>query len=471
MARKENRPVSAEEANTRVAFTNHRKSLPCSACKGVGTFNFTADGNGRTRFQCNNKSPRCHHSLSVSGMLSLLKSRHLAIPNVSASNVTRQSPAQSPFSFNFLPTSQPAPQDETERDPSVLSDDEDFGEDLPRFDKRTATEVSFLDDPEREAPLHVLSRENDDLRKQIARMQAQQDASNKQMTALVQTVTTLTTEIQALRKDLAVPRPPAKTSAPAFTFNPPLPGAVPSNPPTPRTSAASTNLNQAQPTTPTLAAPERKTYAEIAAERGLTGNNHENGVRALTKLLRRPAPKADATKLDRIYVQGISRMPIKELKTILRELRIRTSTICSISFVGAATAEFLVQSVAAHGFKKAIVALSPVEGRIRVLTTYNASTTVDIKATEESKTKCRAAFIRRLHGIIAHSPNDATKDYYRNWLNELDLPLPTEEQPAPNANTNTDVTDMETDQPVPANNNTNSLNCPVSTDGTVSLPQ
>jgi hypothetical protein len=184
---------------------------------------------------------------------------------------------------------------------------------------------------------------------------------------------------------------------------------------------------------PTAPFKPSSSYAEIVARRGITGSDHEKAVSALSKLMRRPRIDISKAKLERIYVRGIARMPIKELKEALRSLRLRLSAICSISFVGASIAEFLVTSDYAKSFARSITSLSPVEGRISILSAYNAAAVTDPKATEEIQKKCTAAFVRRVHGLITKHPNETVKNFYTNWLQELNLPLPEAPTEAPGA--------------------------------------
>lgn len=443
MARKENRQVSPEELNARAGFTAHRDALPCSSCNAVGKYNFTTDGTGKTRFQCSNKAPKCNASISTTGMLNLLQSRGLPVPTVSASNMVRPSPAPSQFfsTFRRSQTETPATPD---RELSPPENADDFGEGLQGFNKRGAQDVSFLDEfPPRDAPFHVLEHENETLKRQLSEMKAQQTASTNQITALISTVASLTAEIQSLRRDLAVNNSPSRAPPvpKAASNTPKTSDAVPFNAglphPTLPTSSSALNLPAAPTTTNTLvntAEVPRLSYAEIAARRGLVGENQENAVTALAKLLRRPRNTRPNNQqaLTRIYVRGIGRMPVRDLKEALRALRIRTSAICSISFVGASIAEFLVTSDYAQGFTRAITSLSPIAGRISVLSTYNAAAAADPQATEAIQQKCKDAFVRRIHGLIQKNPNLAAQNFYLNWLQSLNLPLPSTTTPNDN---------------------------------------
>lgn len=189
-------------------------------------------------------------------------------------------------------------------------------------------------------------------------------------------------------------------------------------------SPQATNSTAPKAVRSTSAATGRKTYAEIAQSRGITGDQQISAVKALQDLCKRPRVRPTLSNLQKIYVQGISRQPIKKLKSILQAVRIRTSAIPSISFVGLQTVEFLVTSDYANGFKKAIKQLSPVENRFRILECYDASTASDPTASPELKNKLQAAFVTRLHGIIKNNTNQTAQDYFKDWLQRLNLPLP-----------------------------------------------
>lgn len=147
-------------------------------------------------------------------------------------------------------------------------------------------------------------------------------------------------------------------------------------------------------------------------------------------LCKRPRIKPNFSTLQRVYVQGIARQPIKQLKNVLQTVRIRTSALPSISFVGLQTVEFLVTADYVKGFKKAILELSPVANRFRILDSFDASNPSDPSASPALKSKLQDAFVHRVHGIIKKNTNQIAKDHYISWLNSLNLPIP-EAEPEP----------------------------------------
>lgn len=77
-----------------------------------------------------------------------------------------------------------------------------------------------------------------------------------------------------------------------------------------------------------------------------------------------------------------------------------------------------------NGFKRAILQLSPVANRFRILDTFDASKASDPSASPALKNKLQTAFVHRVHGIINKTTNKDAKDHYLNWLKILNLPIP-----------------------------------------------
>lgn len=240
-------------------------------------------------------------------------------------------------------------------------------------------------------------------------------------------------EIESLRKDfrtltdqMSFLTSLIKQLVPSFTQSQSNPNPLPnvSSSVNNSSSVLLTNLNQTSTLQPTKAPVTRKSYAEIASARGLDGEKHESAVKALQHLCKRPVIRPTLSTLKKVYVQGIVRQPIKDLKQALQAVRIRTSALPSISFVGLQTVEFLVTSDYVSGFKKAINDLCPVDGRFKILDCFDASSASDPNASRVLKKRLQESFVNRVHGILRKNTNKSATDFFTHWLKSLNLPLP-----------------------------------------------
>jgi len=189
-----------------------------------------------------------------------------------------------------------------------------------------------------------------------------------------------------------------------------------------------TTLETSQHATP---APERRprmSYRDAAISVGLVGSDLEDARKALAKLSRRPAQVGkDGCKLVKVYVRGIGRMPIRDVRKCLKDLRFQTSRILNVSFLGTMTVEFCITGDYIRGFQKRIETLGASAGW-KVLSAFDAASVADPQADETTKKRVQAAFVQRIHGIIQSTSRPAVKAHYETWLQSLNLPLPTPPQ-------------------------------------------
>ena len=207
--------------------------------------------------------------------------------------------------------------------------------------------------------------------------------------------------------------PTAATSTPAVSAAPAPSAPTPSAP---------------VPSAP--AKPLKKSYPQVSIDLGFAGEDLQAAVQAISRLSR-PPPQIgkDGSKLSKVYVQGIGRMPISQVRLHLKSLRFRVSRILNISFLGANTAEFLLTADYVGGFKRRIGVIGQAT-RWRLLDTFDAAALADPKADPATKQRVQDAFIKRVHHIILKTTHPAVKASYETWLRDLNLPLPSSPAPA-----------------------------------------
>ncbi|KAG0027828.1 hypothetical protein BGZ83_005183, partial [Gryganskiella cystojenkinii] len=179
----------------------------------------------------------------------------------------------------------------------------------------------------------------------------QNEYLQSQLAALVMQVDELRKELQESRRVQAAPKAAPKTAPAPKQVPVPVPAPVPApvvaaaEVAAPVTSTPTTA--GATPAAPTTAAPT--TYAD-AAKQGLS-----EAQLAIIQSMKppprpfkarqpaNPAPKPDRPPV-RVYFSGVQSGPLKVFKERMRALRVRTSQIYNISFVGKSICEFLVDA-------------------------------------------------------------------------------------------------------------------------------
>lgn len=348
-----------------------KADLPCPRCNVTGKLTFSSV-HGRLRVQCNNRAESCRKSLSSTDLIAIARSLNL------------------PFDDFDVENSQPA------NNPKRPLADTTF---LVDPDARRTRILSNTDDYTRK-----LENENNELRKQLTALLASNNNLNSQLSALQKRVDATLNQVSFPSASLPsnsvviTPTPPPANETVSLPL--PLPHTLPSK-------------------------PQRPSYAQIASNLGLTGSDQQAAIQALSRLSRRPPNvRSNGDGLTRIYVQGIGRKPIRDIKADLRALRFRTSCIFNISFLGSSTSEFLIAKTYLAGFQNRIMSLAAATNW-RILSNYDASTASDANADQATKSRLQDAFVRRLHTIIRSTQRPAVKASYELWLGNLNLPLPT----------------------------------------------
>ncbi|KAJ1973739.1 hypothetical protein H4R33_006920 [Dimargaris cristalligena] len=159
------------------------------------------------------------------------------------------------------------------------------------------------------------------------------------------------------------------------------------------------------------AIPNKATYAEVVRRLGLKGKDQQKcGLLALQRLYAKPKPP------QFVYVRGISRMRIRELKDIFRSLGFYLPSVLNISFLGTETVEFLVAASYAVIFKGKIKDIE-----LTLLPNFSTTGTMDPDASPAMRDRVQKAFIKRSLKIIAGTKNPLVAQTFRDILVEKKL--------------------------------------------------
>ncbi|PVU89949.1 hypothetical protein BB561_005096 [Smittium simulii] len=162
-------------------------------------------------------------------------------------------------------------------------------------------------------------------------------------------------------------------------------------------------------------------YAEIA--RNLTTNKPKEETFRLHEAIRKCAgvkPLSSGTKaeqthfISRIFVQGITRMPYKDLKQILFTMRFRLSKIFSLDYVGKKTLEFTV----AADYAAAMIQKVRSYPFLFVLSKVDPTMPFDKNASEATKLAVKKAFTDRLQRAFAATNRPELASYFADLAAE-----------------------------------------------------
>ncbi|PVU84579.1 hypothetical protein BB559_007556 [Furculomyces boomerangus] len=201
--------------------------------------------------------------------------------------------------------------------------------------------------------------------------------------------------------------------------------------------------------TPNSSLPLKKpTFAEIAKSQCKEGSSKD--IEEYQATLRKIAgvkplgtgTKAEAThKVARLYVQGISRQPIGEVKKSLFTMKFKLSKIWNLDFIGKSTLEFTVAADYASGFVGRLKSFP----FLSLLSKVNPSKPIDTNVSEQVCQNIKQAFLNR----IRKSFGTTTKPLFQAFLKDLALEtgIPLDFSTVPNLNSypNSDelVVDMD----------------------------
>lgn len=448
------------------AFRLHRSKLICPSCNTSNKISFSSDGNGKLRFGCQNRIKSCRKSFSVKTMVLMLEAVSPGIFSTNTntpsniqtssktshklSSISKENQSSSstpglnvvnknstciqdtlPIGFSVVRNKQLINDSESNvisgtfsnnQDNNAIEDDQTELNISNSRNQETILEMNTqVESNQASASIEIaqgslisgsVSDTNFDLKQVIVDQQIIIKQQSITLNLLQEQVQSLAKQMNSITEVLKLLTPQTQLINTSSSNS--------AQPASPANVLTSTNHDIVK----TQQSNNRKTYAQIAASRGISDEDKPAAIEALEQLCKRPRIRKTFKKLDRVYIHGIPRQPIKNLKQLFQKLRIRTSAIPSISFLGLQTAEFLVSSDYSSSFKKIITSLSPTQGRFRVLEDYDASKAADPSATIEVKQKLQNAFIRRVHGLIEHNSNKSVQEFYNSWLTKLSLPIP-----------------------------------------------
>lgn len=203
---------------------------------------------------------------------------------------------------------------------------------------------------------------------------------------------------------------------------------------------------------PRAAAPPKRprfTYSEAA--RRVNPNASEEQIKKKSSALQNLTSKAKklptADRLQLVYVGGILRKPIREVKRNLVELGfdVRAHSIANISFLGASTCELLMAPSAAAYFKRKIKELDCPS--LRILENFDAAKAADPKASNALKSTLVNSYTKRIHSVIAREgASPEVKKFFTSLLAKQSLPLPAESSRDNADEIPLSATPMETDE-------------------------
>ncbi|PVU87637.1 hypothetical protein BB559_005728 [Furculomyces boomerangus] len=168
------------------------------------------------------------------------------------------------------------------------------------------------------------------------------------------------------------------------------------------------------------------TFAEIARSRIKNGTKEE--VDKLHSAIRKIAgvkPLGTGTraevkhKVARLYIQGISRQPIREVKESFAIMRFKLSKILNMDFIGRSTMEITVMEEYARG----LVAHTKAFPFLTVLSKVDPAKPMNPEATQLTKDLIRQAFYRRIQASVEKTTKPIFKQYLLDLANELAIPL------------------------------------------------
>lgn len=201
---------------------------------------------------------------------------------------------------------------------------------------------------------------------------------------------------------------------------------------------------------PQVFKPDDRSYAAVTSRIvGIPANEQKKAIDALRSLRRTPRAALKANKLVMVYVSGIGKGPIRNIKKNLGTLHFRLSAIVNISFIGNNTAEFLITSDYAKGFHEHIANMN--DSRIHVIDNFKASEASDPHASEVLKETITKHYVARLHGIIKNCKLKQVVEFYSKVLQSQGHPVPAPE-PSPEDefhDTNANVTEVPNPDEIP----------------------
>lgn len=276
------------------------------------------------------------------------------------------------------------------------------------------------------------------LHQQLAAANQANQTLQDQMQALIAEISHLRQELQAVKTQPqpAVVVAPAAAAAVAPVVTPVVAAIVaPAAAPVAAPAAA-------------LAVVPVSTYAG-AARQALTDAQKEiiKSMKPPPRPFRARQPETAAPKPDgvpvRVYFSGVQSGPLKTLKEKLRALRVRTSQIYNISFIGKSICEFMVDAGYQAKFIESMQSFT-----FRHLPDFDPAVPQDPNVSEETRDKLKEAYARRLTSMATTTNRGFVREAFLTLLADAGAPIPADLPPltavnAPDADTNQTNTEME----------------------------
>ncbi|OMJ22754.1 hypothetical protein AYI70_g2669 [Smittium culicis] len=163
---------------------------------------------------------------------------------------------------------------------------------------------------------------------------------------------------------------------------------------------------------------KKLSYSEIAKSQTKNSKDAQKLAQSIRKLVgTKPinsGTRAEKThKLARIYVQGISRQRIKDVKGCLYDMHFQLSKIYNMDFIGKRLLEFTVTEEYAPAFCARVKAFE----FLKLMPKVNPIESSNPLATDETKEACKTAYINRLKRSIETTTKPEGSSCHRVHLN------------------------------------------------------
>ncbi|PVU85812.1 hypothetical protein BB559_006809 [Furculomyces boomerangus] len=186
----------------------------------------------------------------------------------------------------------------------------------------------------------------------------------------------------------------------------------------------SANLDKTYNNMGVLRYSKKPNFVEIAKNRLKGGNNDDiNKFSGAMRLLAGVKPLGTGTKSEkkhkvaRIFVQGITRQPIHQVKKSLATLKFRLTKILHMDFIGKSTMEYTLMEDYARSFVTHTKAFQ----FMTVMPKIDPSKPMDLMATKETKEIIMQAFQRRINNAIQNTTKSSVRDYFIDLADEHEL--------------------------------------------------
>ncbi|OMJ18112.1 hypothetical protein AYI70_g5547 [Smittium culicis] len=192
------------------------------------------------------------------------------------------------------------------------------------------------------------------------------------------------------------------TPAPPITFN----------------FGASKTVVSAHPPALTI---KKLSYSEIAKSQSKNDKEAELLTKSIRKLVgTKPinsGTRAEKNhKLARIYVQGIARQPVKDVKECLFNMRFQLTRIHNMDFIGKRMLEFTVSEEYAPAFCARVKTFE----FLKLMPKVKPDVPMDKSANDDVKAACKAAYIARLNKSIENSKKPEMVQFMIELLAEIE---------------------------------------------------